>query len=373
MLLVHQDDRLFWTHRRPVAVAAREAGFEVHVAGPDTGFAGRLREMGLGVHSIETGRTVRPDRARRARAELADLVASLQPAVAQVQTLRAAATLGPVLARSGVPTAYLISGLGLTWKAGGLWLRRRLGSLFSAPSWGQFQNAEDRGAFLAAGLLEAERTTLLSGSGVDLAEFSPCAEAVTRNPGQGGGIGVTPKVLFASRMLRSKGVSRLVESSRRLKANGVAHELILAGQPDGSRPGSVSRRRLESWGREEGIRWLGWQENVAQLLREAHILALPTRYGEGLPRILLEAAACGRPVIAGDVAGCRAAVVPGHTGILIPPKDGPALDQSLRLLLENPELRHRMGVAARHHVATHFDARSVASATVEDFRALVAG
>ncbi len=362
LLFVHQDDRLFWTHRRPVAVAAREAGFEVHVAGPDTGFSGRLRGMGLAVHSMAVGRTVRPDRARRARAELADLVEDLRPAVAQVQTLRATATLGPVLARAGVPTAYLISGLGLTWQAGGLWLRRRLGSLFSAPSWGQFQNTKDRDAFVSAGLVARARTSLFPGSGVDLQEFQSGPEAKT-----------LPRILFASRMLRSKGVSRLVQSSRRLRVAGVAHELILAGEPDGARPGSVSRRRLESWGREEGIRWLGWQENVAQLLAEAHILALPTRYGEGLPRILLEAAACGRPVLASDVAGCRAAVVPGHTGILIPSKDGPALDHALRLLIENPELRQRMGAAARRHVAKHFDARVVARATVEDFRALAVG
>lgn len=363
LLFVHQDDRLFWTHRRPLARAAVAAGWEVHLAGPDTGWASRLEAPGVVVHHLPLERTVSPLRMRQGRRALRRFLAQLQPDAAQAINLRTVLYAGSELARAQIPCVHLVAGRGMIWKWGSFWVRHKLRKLFSGPLPGgpplahaQFQTPADLDAFVQNQILAPAQATLLPGAGVDLREFSP-------QPFPKG----DPILLFAGRLLQSKGVPQLVQASRELRAEGLAHRLQLAGEPDPANPNSLSPRRLASWQAAGHAELLGFRADMPEVLAHSHALCLPTAYPEGIPKILLEAAACGRPAITTEQAGCRQAVLHGETGLLIPQNDPAALKAGLRRLLQDQVFRRRAGAAARRHAETHFDAEKVAATALQDF------
>lgn len=205
------------------------------------------------------------------------------------------------------------------------------------------QNSDDAAALAGFGVAPA-RIALIRGSGVDLARFQPLSEPE--------GDGVT--VALVARMLRDKGVLDAVAAVRRLRERGLPVSLLLAGPPDPDNEGSLDAAALEALAREPGIEWLGQVDDVRQVWRRAAIAVLPTTYGEGLPKALLEAAACARPVVATDVAGCREIVVPGETGVLVPPHDVEALAAALAALARDPAGRRRLGEAGRVLVERSF-------------------
>src|SRR5207253_6534016 len=146
---------------------------------------------------------------------------------------------------------------------------------------------------------------------------------------------------------RSKGVPDAVAAVRRLRAQGLAIELVLAGPTDPDNRDSLSEAALTELTAEPGVEWLGRVEDVRAVWRRAAIAVLPSTYGEGVPKALLEAAACGRPLIVADVPGCREAVRNGETGILVPPHDVEALAEAIAELAPDPQRRARMGRAGR--------------------------
>ena len=147
-------------------------------------------------------------------------------------------------------------------------------------------------------------------------------------------------------------------------------ELLIAGTPDPANPASVSQQEAEGWNREPGISWLGHVTDIQNLWARASIAVLPSRR-EGLPLALLEAAACGRPMVATDVPGCREVVLPGRTGLLVTPDDASALADAIGTLVASPEMRARYGSAARQLVEERFSAAAVGRQTVELYRSLM--
>ena len=174
---------------------------------------------------------------------------------------------------------------------------------------------------------------------------------------------------LVSRMLRDKGVLEAAGAIRRLRARGLEIELILAGPTDPGNANSLTAAGLRSLAAEPGIKWLGAVSDVREVWRRAAIALLPSTYGEGVPKALLEAAACGRPLIAADVPGCREAVRPGETGLLVPPHDVEALAAAIAALAADPLQRARMGRAGRERVERHFADGIVADATLALYRA----
>ena len=146
--------------------------------------------------------------------------------------------------------------------------------------------------------------------------------------------------------------------------------LLIAGKPDPANPSSVSEDEAEDWGREPGITWLGQVKDIATVWARAHIALLPSRGGEGLPKSLLEAAACGRPMIATDVPGCREVVIPDETGLLVPVDDAPTLAAAIERLAVSPDLRARFGAAARRLAVERFSADAIARATANLYQKL---
>jgi glycosyltransferase involved in cell wall biosynthesis len=170
-------------------------------------------------------------------------------------------------------------------------------------------------------------------------------------------------------MLREKGVLDAVAAIRLLRAHGMAVELLLAGPIDFDNRGSLTRDRLSALGAEPGIDWLGAVADVREVWRQAAIAVLPSTYGEGVPKALLEAAACARPIIATDVPGCREVVRAGETGILVAPRDIEGLAAAIAALAGDPARRDAMGAAGRALIEAEFTEDIVARETLAVYRA----
>lgn len=217
-----------------------------------------------------------------------------------------------------------------------------------------FQNPDDLKIFVDSKLIISERSVLIRGSGVDLKRFAP------RSPWSEESL---PVVLFAARLIGEKGVHQYVEAARLLKQRGVCARFQIAGAPDPGNPSSILERTCSEWRKEGVVELLGHVDGMDELIANASVVVLPSYYGEGVPRILLEAAAMAKPIVATNVPGCREAVDDGVTGLLVPVKDSAALAKALHGLLINGELRRRMGEAGRAKMIQEFDEDDVVQRT----------
>ena len=173
-----------------------------------------------------------------------------------------------------------------------------------------------------------------------------------------------PVVLLASRLLWDKGVGEFVEAAGRIKQRGIAARFVLAGDSDDENPASISTRQLDEWREAANVECWGHRTDMPKVFADSHVVCLPTAYGEGVPKVLIEAASCGRPIVATDVPGCREIVIDGSNGILIPVKDVDALVLAICKLLESQELRRRMGQAGRQLVREKFSLDKVIRETL---------
>ena len=199
-----------------------------------------------------------------------------------------------------------------------------------------FQNPDDRDTLISLGALKADAARMIRGSGVSLEDYLCLPEPVTDKP----------VVVMAARLLEDKGVFEFVEAARLLRARGVDAKMRLIGSADTENLTCVTETVLEQWREEGAVELLGFRSDIAEQYADANIVCLPS-YREGLPKSLVEAAACGRAVVTTDVPGCRDAITPNETGLLVPVKDSVALADAIQKLVEEPGLRKRMGKAGR--------------------------
>jgi glycosyltransferase involved in cell wall biosynthesis len=205
----------------------------------------------------------------------------------------------------------------------------------------------------------AERTAILPGAGVDPARYSQLAAPA--NP--------VPRVAYVGRMIKSKGVHVLVEAHRRLRASGIDMDLALYGDADSSNREAIPKEQLEAWNVEPGIAWHGRTEDVVAVWRAADIAVVPALGGDGMPRAMLEAAACGRPLVVSDVPGCRQFVRPGIEGLVVPPGDAGALANALAALAADRPMQLSAGAAARRKVVREFTETAVRAKAREIYQA----
>jgi glycosyltransferase involved in cell wall biosynthesis len=201
---------------------------------------------------------------------------------------------------------------------------------------------------------------MVPGSGDDLIEFSPTEE----RPG-------LPVIIFAARLIAQKGVKEFVEAARLIHLRGVRARFWLAGQPDRFNPSSVSAGDVNKWDKENNVEVLGQISDVAAIYAQAHLVVLPSYYGEGVPKSLLEAAACGRAIVTTDHPGCRDAIRHNETGLLVPVRDSVALANAIQYLIENPFRRREMGYAARRLAEREFAVERVVEAHTRAYEALL--
>jgi glycosyltransferase involved in cell wall biosynthesis len=368
LLFLVTEDWYFWSHRLPVARAAREAGFDVGVAARMREHGERIREEGFRFHPLSWRRRGDgPAGAARAVGEITALYRRERPDIVHHVALKPV-LFGGIAARlaalRGVrPTLVaavtgLGSGLAPALRAGRLG-RSGLGwAVRHATADGPVivQNPED-GDVLAGFGIDPSRLVLIRGSGVDTAHFAPLPEPPDPP-------GATLTVALVGRMLRSKGVLAAAAAVQQQRAQGAAVELLLAGPTDPDNRDSLDRRALDALSAAPGIKWLGRVEDVRSVWRRAAVAVYPSTYGEGVPKALLEAAACARPIVATDVPGCREIVRHGETGLLVPPGDIERLAAALAALAADPQRRRAMGRAGRALVEREFGEAVVARQTV---------
>ena len=368
LLYLVTEDWYVLSHRLPMARAAQVAGFDVHVATRVVDGRARLEAEGFTVHALDwSRRDFDPQRLLGPVRQVRRLLAQLQPSVLHTIALKPA-LIGSLAATGWRKLAVItsINGLGSSYLARGFSgavrrnaLRAALAVLLRrARTIAVVQNPEDHAALLALGLAEG-RLRLVPGSGVDtdwLRVLPEPAGPVT--------------LAYVGRMLADKGLRSLMAAHRLLRARGETVQLLLAGTPDPDNPTSIPLAELEGWAREPGVAWLGHVTDVATVWARAHIAVLPSRR-EGLPLSLLEAAACGRPLIASNVPGCREIVRPGETGLLVPFDDTPALASAIESMANSAEQRTRMGAAARKLAVERFSAAAIGRQTADLYRSLV--
>ena len=219
------------------------------------------------------------------------------------------------------------------------------------------ENVDDALALVEAGWVREADVRLVRGAGVDLERFAPPVV-----PPSG-----TPRVVLPARMLRDKGVEEFAAAAWALLSEGIEAEFLLAGAADPDNPSAIPPARLREMGARPGLRWLGHVDDMPALLARCAVACLPS-YREGLPKALVEAAACGLPVVTTDVPGCRDVVRDGVNGLLVPPRDAGALAAALRRLLGDAALRSAMGRAARARAVAEFGSDRVEAETLAVYR-----
>lgn len=219
------------------------------------------------------------------------------------------------------------------------------------------QNEDDRAFFSDVIGIDSAKVVLIPGSGVNTSQFRP------GDPAAGNKI----RVCLVARMIWEKGIRETVDAARRLKTQRPDIEIILVGESDTESPSGVPEETLRAWHREGIVTWLGHVDDVATLLAGCHLALLPT-YREGFPKSLLEAAACGLPLVATDVTGCREICRDGVNGLLIRPRDPQAIVDGVLRLADDPELRARFGRESRRLVKEHFAEEIIVRQTMDLYR-----
>lgn len=346
LLFVVNVDWFFLSHRLPIALAAQKLGYEVHVA---TGITDRievLRSYGFIVHPLSIERSsLGVVGELRTFLEIYQLFKRMRPHLVHLVTIKPVLFGGIAARLAGIPGVVVaISGLGFVFLAQGTKAKviRFFVSALYRLALGKknlrviCQNTNDRDTLRNMAKIPLDKVVMIPGSGVDLSNYP------VEDLPQG-----SPVVIMAARLLRDKGVREFVVAAEILKKRGENIRFWLVGDPDPGNPATITPHELSMWHAEGNVELLGYRNDIASLFSQASIVVLPSYYGEGLPKVLVEAAACGRAVITTDHPGCRDAIVPDESGILIPVKDSVALADAIQNLLGTPELCHSMGQAGR--------------------------
>lgn len=369
ILYLVSEDWYFISHRLPMARAAKAAGYEVHVATRVANHGHQIESEGFTLHPVEWRRgsmnvfrflaTVLQIRRlyRRLRPDLVHHVALVPTVVGSVAAL-------------GLPMARLNAFAGLGYVFTSTTAKARLARIVAGPLLGWLlrrpdtpvlvQNPDDRSMALRLGV-PPERITLIPGSGIDV-------DVLTQLPEPAGPF----TIAFVGRLLDDKGVRTLVRAHDILLECGVTVRTLLAGEPDPSNPASIPEQVLSGWRSRPNLILLGYVDDVRTIWTQAHVGVLPSRR-EGLPKSLLEAAACGRPLIATDVPGCREIARPGLNALLVPVDDAQALANAIETLMKDHELRLRFGQAGRRLVVDEFSSNRIGREIVALYERLLAG
>jgi len=371
ILFVVNSPAFFISHRLPLALAAKSAGYDVHVATMPGEAIDKIAALGLTHHELPLTRSGRnPLNELSVFIAIYKLFRRLKPSLVHLVTIKPILYGGLAARLARVPSVVAaVSGLGFVFIAKGLKASlTRIGvMLLYRMVFGKrnlyviFQNKDDRRSFISAGALPAEKTVLIRGSGVDLVDYLPD----TNKPV------ATPVVIMAARLLWDKGVGEYVEAARMIKQRGFDVRFLMVGDVDPDNPASVNTHELDLIRKEGCVELLGYRNDIPALFAVSSIVVLPS-YREGLPKVLIEAAAAGLPVVTTNVPGCRDAIEPDTSGLLVPVRDARALADAIQRLIEDPELRQCMGKEGRRLAEKEFSIENIIQAHLEIYQRLEA-
>jgi glycosyltransferase involved in cell wall biosynthesis len=358
LLLFANTDWYIYNFRRSLALGAKAAGHDVLLVSPDGPYGQKLTELGIRwIPAPMQRRSLNPLRElalcfwlwRLVRTERVDVVHSF--------TIKCAVYGGLAARFAGAARVNSVAGMGYVF-IGDESLARKLRpivwallrvALAGVRTRLILQNLDDITIFEKSGIASGMQIRLIPGSGVDCGRFQPPAEGERSGP---------LRVVLAARMLWDKGVREFVEAARMLKLQGRPLRFQLAGGPDPGNPASIPESVLRDWQASGLVDWLGHVDDMPALLASADIVVLPS-YREGLPKSLIEAAACARPLVTTDVPGCREVVTDGINGLIVPVRDASALAQAIARLQDEPSFARRLGEAARVKALAEYDERRI--------------
>lgn len=337
----------FWSHRLPLAKAAQDAGYDVHVAvhgASDPRFA----QHGFTSHEL-------PEFPPAVSWRLCKLVRRLKPDLMHAITLKYSFLAGLATRHKPMRRIFTIAGLGYLFADEAGLLRLMVMPLLKYALGNAtiiVQNPDDRDILMKRGVIKS--ATLIRGSGVDISNYTP-----TKNNEE-----TPPIVLMPTRLLRDKGVMVFAEAANILKARGVNARFQIAGGMEGHNPATLTESDMKSISANGAVEWLGRVNDMPALYARATVIAYPSWYREGVPKVLLESVAMGKAIVTTDHPGCREAVTHNVNGLLVPVKDANATANAIEKLLNDPALRQTMGAAGRKKAEEEFDVRRVVEKTL---------
>lgn len=370
LFIVVNQDWFFLSHRLPIGVAVKEAGYDVTVVCEDTGVSDVIRNAGLKTVDLpidKAGTNIKEE--MKTLWFLYRLFQREKPDIVHLVGLKTMLW-GSLAARLAGVKAMVsaVCGLGVLFDeehAHSMMSRGILKVLRVTHKKDNvkviFQNNDDRDIFLNARIVKPRQCAFTNGSGINLQnyEYTPEPEADVL------------KVIFTARIVEDKGVLVVIDAAKKMEAEYKGKvQFLLCGGLDAN-PNGITKEMLESKCDGEYIQWLGYRKDILELLKQSHILAFPSWYREGLPKSVIEAEAIGRPVVTTDSVGCRDTVIDGWNGYMIPVRDSYALVVALKKLIDNKELRQSMGKNAREFAVNKFDIKEVVKVHLDVYESLL--
>lgn len=373
ILFVVNSGAFLFSHRLSLLQSVLEAGYEVHVAMPQHLLSmQRLEAFGVQVHIIPLQRRgMLPWEECKTVYALYKLYKHLQPDIVQHITIKPI-IYGGLVARWLQLHAVVqtVTGLGHVFIAKGVTARLLRTVIAYLYRWACIhpnvrvvvQNQDDQQLLQRYCGVRAEQCVLVPGVGVCVQQFqhTPLPNVTTKQP---------MTVLCGGRLLWTKGVGEFIQAAKLLKERGYRLRMVWVGALDPGNPASVSEEQLAQWQQQSDVEFWGWCDDIGTVLEQVHIACLPS-YREGLPKFLLEAAACGRPAVSTDVPGCRAIVQHEKTGLLVPAQDATALADGLQRLAADPALCQAWGDAGRAMVKARYTEAHINAQMLEIYREL---
>ncbi len=371
LLFLVTEDWYFWTHRVPVAAAAMKAGFDVTVATRVQEHGHLMEAMGIEVIPLSLRRSNWNAVGEvRAIAELIRVYRRVRPDVAHHVGLKPVIYGSIVAFLCGRPAVVnAVSGFGHVASDSGwrgrvvraiVWSVYRLAFTLTHRLKVIVQNPENLQILLEDCVLPTERAALIRGVGVDLSRFAYRSERDS-----------IPVLMTGGRLLWNKGARDLVEAAEAVRGHGIECRVVIVGAPDVESPKAIPKEVLRQWEVEGKAEWWGHRDDMEDVLAHANVVVLYTTYGEGVPKILIEAAAVGRAVVATDVPGCREIVRHGENGLLVPPGEPEALREAIETLASDRSLRKRMGKRGREIAVAEFSEQEFVSRTLAVYSELL--
>jgi len=369
LLFIVNVDWFFMSHRLPIALEAIKHGYEVHIATTITDKLELLESNGLITHDLHLHRSRSNVGAIFSEfSEIYSIIRAVSPDILHLVTIKPV-LMGGIAARlAGTPAVVsAVSGLGFIFvnRRVVTLLRRKAVSLLYRLALGHsnqrviFQNADDRAQLSRLARLSSEQSILIPGSGVDLSLYS--RKLAPDGPSV---------IMFAARLLVDKGVREFVHAAKLVRRSKFHTRFVVVGVVDPLNPASIEQSELDHWKKTGVVELWGYRDDMEQVLSLATIVVFPS-YREGLPKVLIEAAACGRAVITTDVPGCRDAIEDGITGLLVPVRCASAISDTIISLLENSDRCKKMGDAGRKLAEEKFDVRQVIAKHMKIYRDLL--
>lgn len=362
-ILAESED--FWSSRLPLALAAQEKNCEIYVAAPGAGRDEKFKQYGFQGYELPDARKGFSIIAALSNLRvLKNILNDVQPDVVHTVTLKFSFLTGMIAPTTGhTRYVFTIAGLGYMFSRGKLkpaimrmllmpYIRLALRHPLAHIT---FQNSDDQKILVEAGWVRPDSCTLIPGSGVNLDKFTP-TPPISND---------APIVLMPTRLVHDKGISVFIEMAKILEARGIPARFQIAGGITDQNPMAITREEMEKMVTGNPVEWLGKVTDMPTLYNSATLIVYPSWYREGIPRVLLEAAATGKAIITTDHPGCREAVAHNDNGLLVPVGDAKATADAVEQLLKNDSRRHTMERRSRERAEKEFDVRIITKQTLK--------